>query len=245
MTVEYCTPQDVYALGLSAAAFVRRPRVLDPSTADFLDPVTGIFTQAAHDLVADDRVRVVLVAKGGALPTGIDPTVIYTPIVIDFWRFQLSLDGSTPITFGDTGTSTNSGASSWGILADPERRLRRIILSSSAELDQDLTAHTTPIQIDPATGRYPEKLIGMTARVSARAAMLTGMFENALAKKASDRLEAQEKRDDEQRRRWFSGEPLKPPAVDQTPEIPDNGPRASNVALATCRPAMIWVRGTL
>ena len=120
-------------------------------------------------------------------------------------------------------------------------------MTVSADIDQDLTAHAAPIEPDPDSGLYPEKLVGIVARVAARRAIAGLMFENAASKVASERLAAEEKRDDEQRAAWRLGQPLYPTPRDQTPDQADNAMRAGNGSLypARCRLPVAWQRGSL
>lgn len=246
MTVPYCEPRDVYDLGLTAQAFVVRPWPLDPKAGDYLDAATGTFSKVGHGLAADDLVRLVLIASGGALPGGASALTVFSPLPLDAWRFRLATSpGGSAATFTDAGQSSTNGASSWGIQVDPERRLRRIILSVSADLDQDLTAHATPIERDPLSGSYPEKLVGIAARITARRAVTGLQFENAAFKAAAERLFAEEKRDDEQRAAWRLGQPLYPVPKDQTEGQADNGARAANRLYAACSVPMRWVTGRL
>lgn len=253
MTVSYATPRDVYDLGLSARAFVVRPRPLDPRAGDAFDPATGTFYMQAHELAEDDLVRLVLVASAGSLPGGASALTVYSPLPLDYFRFRLSLtEGGAAVTFTSAGTVSTSNASAWGIQADPERKLSRILFNVSADIDQDLTAHATPIAVDPVTGRYPEKLIGIVARIAARRAIVGMMFDNAQIKIPTERLQREEQRDEEQRQAWRLGQPIYPAPKDQTDGVPDNGARAAGrstgsiLASACCRPPVAcWNRGTL
>lgn len=228
MTVAYATPRNVYDLGLSAQSFVVRPRSLDPRAGDFFDYATGTFSMTGHGLAADDLVRIVLKASGGTIPGGASLTTIYYPLPLDYWRFRLSLsEGGAAVTFSSAGTSSSDGVSAWGIQIDPTRKLESLILAASAEIDQDLTAHATPLEVDPITGLYPNKVVGIVSRMAARRAIRGNLFENAAIKVSADRLFEEEKRDDEQREAWRMGQPLYPAPTDQTTAA-DNGARAAN-----------------
>lgn len=248
MTVSYVTPRDVYDLGLSAQAFVVRPRALSSRAGDTFEPSTGTFSLIGHGLASDDLVRLVLIASGGSLPGGASASTVYSPLTLDFWRFRLALsEGGPAVTFTTAGSSVADGSTSWGIQVDPERRLMRIALSCSADLDQDLTAHATPIEVDPTTGKYPEKLVGICARMAARRALTGQQFENPAFKVAAERVFAEEKRDDEQRAAWRLGQPLYPTPRDQTDGQADNGGQGLNrfSGSGRCvRPAP-WVTGRL
>jgi hypothetical protein len=246
MTVAYATPRDVYDLGLSARSYVVVPRPLAARSGDSLDFATGVFSMSGHGLAADDLARLVLIASGGALPGGASALTVYHPLPLDYWRFRLSLtEGGTAVTFTNGGTFAADGASSWGIQVDPERRLIRHLVSASADIDQDLTAHATPLLVDPVTGLYPAKVVSIVARIAARRAIASLLFETTAAKIATDRLLADEKRDDEQRAAWRLGQPIYPNPTDQTDGVPDNGARAQQRAFAAGGSAHNWVKGTL
>lgn len=249
MTVPYAALRDVYDLGLTAQAFVVRPRPLDPRAGDHLDFATGTFWMLGHGLAADDIVWLVLIAAGGvgALPGGASTTVPYSPLVIDGRRFRLSLsEGGAAVTFSNAGSSAANSASSWGLLVDPERRLERIILAESADVDQCLTAHSTPLLVDPTTGLYPQKVIDIVARGAARRAIAGMLFENAASKIPTERLDATKKDDDAQKEAWRQGQPIYPNPVDQTAGQADDAMRAANaLARGTCRAPLSWQRGRL
>jgi hypothetical protein len=248
MTTAYATPRDVYDLGLTARAFVASPRALDGRAGDFLDHTTGTISLIGHGLAADDLVRLVLVAAGGSLPGGASATAVYSPIPLDFWRFQLAAAaGGAAVTFSNAGTTSSNGASAWGIQLDPERRIERVILAVSADIDQDLTAHAAPIEPDPQTGRFPDKLVGIVARIAARRLIAGMQFENPAFRAAAERLTAEEKRDDEQRAAWRLGQQLLPTPIDQTDGEAEMGMVAGSGALARCSPraALCWQRGRL
>lgn len=228
----YATPQDVYDLGLTAQAFVVRPRPLDPRAGDSLDIETGTFRMIGHGLTADDVVELVLVA-GGAVPAGGAINTTYHPLIVDFFRFRLSLTpNGAAVTFADTGTHGPSG-SAWAIQVDPERRLARSCDVVSRDIDQDLVAHATPIEPDPVTGRYPDKLVGIVARTAARRGVAGLTFDNPAFKAATERLQAEETRDEEQRGRWRAGAPLLPRPLDQTPTLADASARGAARAVSS------------
>lgn len=248
MTVPYCAPRDVYDLGLTASAFVVRPWPLDQRAGDFLDPATGTFWKLGHGLAATDLVWFVLVASGGSLPGGALVTVPYSPLPVDGRRFRLATsEGGAAVTFTDAGSTVANGASAWGLLVDPERRLQALILAESADVDQCLIAHSTPLLVDPTTGLYPQKVVDITARGAARRAIAGAMFDNAASRIPSERLDAMKADDDAQKDRWRKGQPIYPTPTDQTPETADNAMRAGSGALprATCRAPAWWSRGTL
>ena len=248
MTVPYAELRDVYDLGLTAQSFVVRPRPLDPRAGDQLDFATGTFWMLGHGLDAADIVWMVLIASGGvgALPGGASSVTPYSPIVLDGRRFRLATSpGGTAVTFANAGSSAANGATSWGLLVDPERRLQRIILAESADVDQCLTAHATPLRRD-ADGRYPQKVVDIVARGAARRAIAGAMFENAASKIPTERLDATKKDDDAQKEAWRQGQPIYPNPVDQTDGQADDAMRAQNaLARGSCRAPLHWQRGRL
>lgn len=254
MTVAYATPRDVFDLGLSAQSFVVRPRPLDPRAGDFLDFATGTFWMLGHGLSPDDIVWMILIASGGALPGGASALVPYSPIVVDFRRFRLALTaGGAAVTFTNTGASATNGATAWGIQVDPVRRLEANILAEAADIDQCLTAHSTPLVVDPVTGKFPQKVVDMNARGAARRSIAGMLFDNAATKIPTERLDATKKDDDAQKEMWRLGQPIYPTPKDQTDGVPDNGARANgrDGTGSLCCPAAFgsmpvrWFRGTL
>lgn len=218
----YATRDHVYNLGLSAQAFVVRPRPFEA-----IDIATGTIRLAAHGFSALDLVMLTA-TSGGSLPTGVSGFTTYTPIIVSGDLFQL------------TGfASFASAGSGWGVSVDMGRRLDMHLDYAAAELDEDLTAHAPPIQVDPVTGLYPRILTLVNARMAARAMVSSLQFDNAAYKVAVDRLFATEEADDMRRADWKSGKPIQPRPVDLT-EGPDNGARATNT-----RAAIAWNTGHL
>lgn len=234
--VAYAEPQDVYDLSLAAQAFVVRPRAIDPRAGDSFDHASGLFRLIGHGLTADDAVEFVLVGSG-TLPGGASLGVVVYPLPVDFFRFKLSAtSGGSALTF------SSAGSGAWALQVDPERRLRRVLASVSADIDQDLVAHATPIE--RVGGRFPDKLVGIVARCAARQLLPGASFDNAQFKTTAERLFAAEERDDEQRERWRKGQPLLPAPADQTPTRADASPRALGRADDVRRRGVIpWRRG--
>jgi hypothetical protein len=238
MTVPYATPGDVYRRALSAQAFAVVPHRLDAAKGDVLDFATGTFYLAAHGLLEDDVVSFVLVApSGGALPGGASRTKTYTPTPLDFRRFTLTESGgSSTATFTDAGAILPGGVASWGLLVDPEARLRACILAESADCDQQLIAHSTPIERDLVTLKYPEKLVDTVCWGAALRAITGLFFEAAAAKIPTERLQQLAKDNREQKAEWARGVPLYPKPLDQTDGQADNSGRSSG------RTALPWGR---
>lgn len=229
----YATLTDVYRLALTAQAFVTRPRALDARAGDALAPSSGVFRMIAHGLAPDDRVQLVLLGAG-AIPTGGTVNTPYVPTALDFYRFTLApVGGVTALTFADAG----SGA--WAIQVDPEARILAHVAQASADIDQDLTADFPPLKVDPITGLYPPVIVGIVARMAARAAVTSLQIENAAFRVPVDRLFAQEDHDNKQRDLWRSGQPINPRGTDQ-----DNVPNNAAIA-ASDRPSAGWATGCL
>lgn len=249
MTVSYATLRDVYDLGLSARAFVVVPRPLDARAGDSLDFATGTFWQSGHGIADTDLVWLVLIARGGtnAIPGGAAETTTYHGLPVDHRRFRLSLsEGGAAVTFSDAGTVAANGSSAWGVYVSPERRLEVMIREESAQLDQVLIAHRTPLEPDPVTGRFPEAVTGIVSRAVARRAIAGMMFDNAASKVPSERLDAMAEADKATRAKWASGVPIYPAPVDQTTLADNGGQSTSRLAgIASCSRPLNWVRGTL
>ena len=252
MTVLYASTRDVFDLGLTARAFVVVPRPLDARAGDSLDPTSGIFSLSGHGLDEDDVARIVLIARGGtnAIPTaaGLTERTPLYPLPIDFDTFKLSLSpGGAPLTFSDVGTVAANGSSAWGIRVDPLRRLEALIKAESADCDQCLIAHRTPIEPDPVTHLYPQKLVDIVARGAARRAIAGAMFENVATKIPQERLDATAEQDKATKALWSSGQPIYPTPVDQTDGRADNGGQATSrtVGRAACSVPVNWVKGYL
>jgi hypothetical protein len=230
----YATLQDVYDLGFTARAFVVVPRPVDPRAGDGLDYTTGIFRFAGHGYTADDLVEFLLIGAG-SIPGGASAGVPYAPAPIDFFRFRLTI-GGTPLTL----TSNGSG---WSLQINPERRLQRHLNDAAARINNALTAYATPLTVDPATGRYPARVVGINARMAARSAIPTLQFENAAFRQAADVVRSMEAADEATLAEWTMGKPINPAASDQT-SVADDAMRASNRYNAP-RPRVPWIRGSL
>lgn len=224
----YCTRDDVFQLGLSAQAFVVRAR---PVQASDVDISTGTVRLKAHGLTDDDVITLEL-TSGGSLPTGLSAFTAYGVEVVSFDLFRITSSG-TPIT------SYASAGSGWGVAIDPLRRIDRHILDAAAIINDKLTAHAPPLEVDPETGDYPPVIVGLNARLAALAAVTSLQFENAQARVATDRLEAMIARDWKNLSTYLAGRPVNPAPTDQN-DLADNGPRA-----ARSRAPIAWTTGYL
>jgi hypothetical protein len=223
----YCTKTDVYALGLSAQAFVSRARPFDA-----VDGATATVRLVAHGLDSSDVITFV-VTSGGSLPTGVSAFTPYTPIVVSSDLFRVKpVGGSLIASFALTG-------SGWAVAVDPGRRLDAHIVAAAAEIDENLTAEEPPILVDPVTGLFPQTLVAINARMAARAAVTSLQIENAAYRVAVDRLMAKEASDRKMLDTWLAGRPLNPRPTDQT-SVADNGAMA-----AAYREPVPWTTGTL
>lgn len=227
----YATRDDVYLIGLSAQAFVTRPRPLESYVLNDFNPATGIIRLVGNGFSSDDLVYLT-VTPGGALPGGSAALTYYSPLPLGGDLFKLAATpGGTALTF----TTAGSG---WALAIDPLRRLDVHLEQAAAEIDEDLTAHEPPILRDPITGKFPQVLVGMNARTAARSAVTSLQIENAAYRKAVDRLLAQEAHDLATRADWKAGKPIQPRPTDQN-ELPDNAARAYSL------PAVPWITGRL
>lgn len=237
----YAEPSDVYReSAMGALAFVTRPRPIDSRAGDSFDHATGTFTLSGHGYGSDDRVRLALVAAG-SLPGGATSALVWV-LPIDAFTFRVSAtQGGPPLTFVNAG-------SGWGVQVDPEPRLRRLARSCTAIIDECLTANDPPLTIDANTGRYPEIVIGVCARMVARRYLPTMMSENPGARAAFDTLKASAAFDGDTDPPaqagsllgdWKRGKPVNPRVGDQN-SIPDNSAIAD-----VARQPTAWRTGSL
>jgi hypothetical protein len=216
MASPYATRDDVYLLGLSAQAFIALARPFDA-----VDLNTATVSLKAHGFSVDDLITFE-VSDGGELPTDIAVATLYYPIPVSFDLFRVATSfGGTPVS------GWVSEGSGWGIVLDPGRRLDKHLLDAAARIDEHLTAHDPPIQRDPNTGLYPTVLVGLNARMAARAAAISLQFENAEFRVATERLFALEERDEKMLADWKAGKPLQPRPTDLN-TIADNSARAAS-----------------
>lgn len=237
----YATLQQVYALGLPAAAFAARPRAIESA-----DPATGILTLTGNGLAQGAFLRFVVqgaatpARPSAALPQGLSTVLMYAaqPIANSSDLFRVAPDGgSTIASFGDAGYGVFS------IVVDPALALLQIIADESAQVDNCLTAQAPPILPDPQTGLYPQVLVGVVARRSAiRGALVLGLA-NADYQASFDRLISAQDFDTKRLEEWLQGRPIKPEVIDQT-AVPDDAPRAlSGRWTGPCWTP--WIRPTL
>lgn len=219
----YAQPSDVYReSGIGALAFVTRPRPIDTRAGDSLDPITGTFSLIGHPYETGDLLRLV-VNGSGYVPIGATAGQPYYAIRLDSWRFQIAAtSGGSPLTFSDAG----SGA--WGIQRDPDAWVLAMARSKTSIVDQCLIAHATPLKIDPATGTYPEIVIGVVARMTARACLSALLGENAsvrapslFALAAFDGDTSPPAQKGSLLGDWKDGQPIYPNPIDQN-TVPDD-----------------------
>jgi len=201
-----CSPDDVFTLALAAPAFVSRARPVAPAD---VDGPSGVIRLRAHGM-SDDDALTFEVTPGGSLPTGVSSFQPYAPTVLSFDLFHVGIP-----SFASVG-------SGWGIAVDPLRRIARIAEEVSAQIIQHLTAHGVPIPVPPAG--YPLVLVGLAARMTARAAVNSLQVENPVYRASVDRLLAQEEFDRLMLEEFRKGWPLSPSPTDATDEA-DNGAR--------------------
>lgn len=212
----YSTLDDVFLLGLSAQAFVVLARPFDA-----VDAASATIRLKAHGLSALDVITFE-VTEGGALPTGISAFTAYYPIPVsaDLFRVALTPNG-TPIA------SWADGGEGWTLQVDTTRRILAHNEECAAEIDEHLTAHQPPIQPDPLTGKYPQVLVGLNARMTARAAIISLAIENDAYRVPRDRLMDREETDLKMLAAWEAGKPIQPRPTDETPAVAENSARAS------------------
>jgi hypothetical protein len=224
----YATLDDVFNLGLSAQAFVVRARPFDA-----VDITTGTIRLTAHGFSAADSLLFVAVS-GGALPPELSGFTYYTPKPLGADLFQV-LSPSNGIVIAPF----SSAGSGWSIGIDLSRRLQAHLEETAATIDEHLTAHDPPILPDPNTGKLPQILVGLNARMAARQMVTSLQFDNAAFRVATDRLFAREAADQIILNDWKNGKPLQPRPTDQD-NILDNSAHAS-----TSRASVGWTTGQL
>ena len=212
----YATLDDVYLLGLSAQAFATFPRPFDA-----VDAASATIRLRAHGLSVLDAITFETTEGGVLWPGGSDFVVYYPlPVSADLFQISDSANGTPLGPWADAG-------SGWGITVDPRRRILAHLEETAAEIDESLTADAPPIKPDPITGKFPMQLVGLNARMAARAAVLSLQIENPAYRIAVDRLFSKEEADRGQMEIWRKGKPLNPRPTDQN-DIPDNAAIATS-----------------
>ncbi len=212
----YSTLDDVFLLGLSAQAFVVLARPFDA-----VDAASATIRLKAHGLTVNDVITFE-VTEGGALPTGLSAFTPYYPIPVtaDLFRVATTPSGTPIASWVDAG-------SGWSVGIDTSRRIQAHNEECAAEIDEHLTAHKPPIQPDPITGKYPQVLVGLNARMTARAAIISLAIENDAYRVPRDRLMEREEADKKMLADWEAGKPIQPRPTDETPAVAENSMRAS------------------
>ncbi len=217
----YATKDQLFLLALAAPAFVAYARPFDA-----VDPITATIRLKAHGFSASDIITFE-VADGGFLPVEFDPFAVYSPVPLSADLFRVA----------GVSSLANPG-NGWAVAVDPYRRLDMHLAEVSAFIDEHLTAHEPPIQVDTITGLYPWVLVGVTARIAARRAIASLESMNPEYRVAIDRLLASEESDNELLKAWKAGKPIQPRPTDET-SIPENVIRARSG-----RAAQDWNSGT-
>jgi hypothetical protein len=228
----YSTLDDVFLLGLSAQAFVILARPFDA-----VDAASATVRLKAHGLTVLDVITFE-VTEGGALPTGISAFTPYYPISItaDLFRVALSPNGTPIASWVDAG-------SGWTIQVDTTRRILAHNEQCAAQIDEHLTAHKPPIQADSQTGKFPQVLVGLNARMTARAAVISLAIENEAYRVPRDRLMDREEADMKMLKDWEAGKPIQPRPTDATPAIAENSARAWSGSSAIADIPLDWRNG--
>lgn len=220
----YATRRDIFALGLRAEVFASRARAVES-----VDAATAVFRLSSHGF--DDGLPLInFVVTGSAslgrptvlLPTGLSSTVVYEPSA---YQGSGNLFTVAPVD-GSTITSlVNAGTGTFSVEADIGPTLDAICADESAQINNSLTGHSPPILVDPSTGRYPAILVGVTARRAALRARLVLGLSNPEYVASFAPLEAGEAADNARLEEWINGRTILPLPLDQTPGVPDDGPR--------------------
>lgn len=225
--MSYATRDELFMLALGAPAFVAYARPFDA-----VDKSTATIRLKGHGFAVTDTITFEK-SDGGYLPTGISEFAPYRPIPVTSDLFQVTTLAGVPIT------SWASSGDGWGVAVDNGRRLDAHMEEASAFVDEHLTAHKPPIDVDPTSGKYPQVLIGITARIAARKAIASLEVENPQFRVAIDRLLASEAADQIILLDWKNGKPIQPRPTDGT-STADNSARARSD-----RVAMDWGTGEL
>ncbi len=211
--VSYATRDHVYLLGLSAQAFAVVPRPLEKYDANHVETSTGTIRLRDHGLSSLDLIEFDL-SVVGSLPFELSMFMQYAPIVVSPHLFRVS--GVASFSLIGTG---------WRVGIDGGRRLDAHLVDATARLNGALTAYATPLKPDPITGLYHAEARGLVARIAARSATSSLQITNAEYRKAVDRLERLEAKDDARLVELRLGEPLNPQPEDQN-TIADIGARS-------------------
>ncbi len=199
----YATLDETYNLALTARAFVVGASKIDACEVD-----TGKILLPSHGCSSADLLRFSC-TSGGSLPPELDAFTYYSPIIVGGDVFQVNDGSGAPIIF----TADPRG---WSVIVDPVRRLTMHLRDAFGRINNCITAHETPIKVDPITGLYPPILVGMNARVGARSCVTSLQLENAQYKSALDRLFKLEMSDESTLAEWKDGKPILPKPTDQT-----------------------------
>jgi hypothetical protein len=227
--VPYAVIDNIYALGLAARAFIAYAKPFEG-----VDPTTGTIRIKAHGYDPRDIITFE-VSGGGTLPWPLSDFTPFHPLPLSSDLFQVAsaVNGPPVAPFDSIG-------SAWAVCLDVIRRLNSHLADAAAIIDDNLTAHEVPIDPDE-NGQYPPVLVGMNARMAARAAVNTLQVENAQYKAAIDRLFATEKRDEEMLERWLKGKPIQP-----RPKPDPLNTKLDNLAFGRARrPPIPWNPGSL
>lgn len=209
MDISYATRDHVYLLGLSAQAFAVAPRPLDRYDATHVDIATGTIRLRDHGLTALDLIEFDSVSNG-TLPPELSMFMQYAPVVVSGHLFRVS--GAPSFSLIGAG---------WRVGIDGGRRLDAHLVDATARLNGCLTAYVTPLKPDSITGLYHAEARGLVARIAARSGTSSLQITNAEYRKAVERLERLEAKDDARLQELKDGRPLNPQPEDQDSE-PDN-----------------------
>jgi hypothetical protein len=224
--MSYATREQLYLLALAAPAFVAYARPFDA-----VDATTATIRLKGHGLSVNNPITFEG-SSGGYLPTDITEFSVYyaQPITSDLFQVSETLGGFPIASWTEPGEG-------WAIAIDPGPRLDAILEERSAFIDEHLTAHEPPIQVDAITGKYPQVLIGICARLTARQAIASLESENPQYRIAIDRLLASEEADNLLLKTWKDGKPIQPRPTDENTAL-------DNAAVARSgRDSMGWSSG--
>ena len=223
----FATPADVYDAGLPPAAFKSSPRTIEAA-----DTTTGILTLSCNGLASGALLRFSVEGQGtlggatNALPGGLSLSVVYaaSPVSGSSDLFRVApVDGALITSF------SAAPVGPFAIIVDTAAQVTKLLRIWTGVISDCLITSASPIEPDPTTGLYHEKLILACAHLVARHfATVLGLANPNYRESMSAFLEGPiAKMVDGWLVEWRSGVPLIPTPIDATPDVADNGPLAS------------------
>lgn len=221
----YATPANVYARALPAAALAARPKTIESATT-----ATGVLTLTGHGLSEGSALRfsiegqAVFGAAANALPGGLSLATMYEAVPVDGNSdlFRVRLPGGATIA-----SFSSAPVGSFAVVIDPLAMLLEQLEDAAGIIDEHLTAHSPPL-----VAPYPAVVVGVNARLAARACVTALGTANPQYADAMKRLFDSEERDWAMLAAWKAGKTIWPVPEDQTPGVIENAARATYTSTA-------------